>query len=335
MRRGFSDEKGQGSTEICVKVRRSFDECRLLRTFAGAKAVVGKKTMKERSKIWGHVVAIGVVLIWGVTFINTKVLLGCGLSPIEIFVIRFVLAYACIWCISERRLWCSSWRDELLMLALGVTGGSLYFAAENEALRWTMASNVSFIVCSAPLWTILLALMLFRDVRATLRLFLGSLLALVGMAAIIFNGHFVLHLSPRGDLLALAAALCWAGYSILIRSVSGRYSAVFITRKVFAYGLLTIAPVFVWQPWQFPLSGLLQTPVWTNLLFLGLIASFACFVLWSWAVKEIGALSSSNYIYLNPVATCIASALILSEPITPIAILGLILILVGVYLAEA
>jgi drug/metabolite transporter (DMT)-like permease len=197
-----------------------------------------------------------------------------------------------------------------------------------------MANNVSFIVCSAPVFTILLALILFRDVRATGRLMLGSVLALVGMAAIIFNGHFVLHLSPRGDLLALVAALCWAVYSILIRSVSRRYSAVFITRKVFAYGLLTILPVFAWHPWQFPLSGLLQTSVWTNLLFLSLVASFACFILWSWAVKEIGALSSSNYIYLNPIATCVASAIILSEPITPIALLGLVLIIAGVYLAE-
>ena len=286
------------------------------------------------SKYLGHVVAICVVLVWGVTFINTKVLLGTGLSPIEIFVLRFIIAYTGIWTFSPRRLWCESWRDELRMLALGITGGSFYFAAENEALRWTMANNVSFIVCSAPVFTILLALLLFRDVRATGRLFLGTVLALAGMAAIIFNGHFVLHLSPRGDLLALAAALCWAVYSILIRSVSRRYSAVFITRKVFAYGLLTILPYFELHPWQFPLSGLLQPTVWMNLLFLSLVASLICFVLWSWAVKEIGALSSSNYIYLNPIATCIASAIILSEPITPIAILGLVLIILGVYLAE-
>ena len=289
---------------------------------------------KIHKPVVGHLVAIITVLLWGITFINTKVLLGCGMSPVEIFVARFLVAYAGIWFISSHRLWCDSWRDELRMLALGVTGGSLYFIAENEALRWTMASNVSFIVCSAPLYTILLALLLFRDVRATGRLLAGSALALTGMAAIIFNGHYVLHLSPRGDLLAFAAAWCWAFYSILIRSVSKRYSAVFITRKVFVYGLLTIVPFLIWHPWQFPLSGMLQTTVWTNLLFLSLVASLACFVLWSWAVKEIGALSSSNYIYLNPVATCIASAIILSEPITPIAILGLLLTVAGVYLAE-
>ena len=65
-----------------------------------------------------HAVAILVVLIWGVTFINSKVLLQHGMTPEEIFVVRFLLAYSCIWCISPRQLWCQSWRDELLMVLL-------------------------------------------------------------------------------------------------------------------------------------------------------------------------------------------------------------------------
>lgn len=290
--------------------------------------------MKQTAQIWGHVVAITVVLIWGITFINTKVLLDYGLSPIEIFVIRFAIAYGAIWTISERRLWCHSWRDEGVMVLLGLTGGSLYFATENEAIRWSMANVVSFLVSTAPLMTILLALLFFRDVRATGRLLMGSLLALAGVAAIIFNGQFVLHLSPKGDLLALAAALCWAVYSILIRTVSRRYSAVFITRKVFAYGLLTVLPFFTLEPWHFPLSGLMEPAVWGNLLFLSVVASFLCFMLWSWSVQQIGALSANNYIYLNPLATLIASAIILSEPITPIAVAGLFLILAGIYMVH-
>ncbi len=292
--------------------------------------------MRRHTSVLAHIVAVCVVLVWGITFINTKLLLSSGLTPEEIFVMRFAIAYVCIWTISPRQLWCHTWRDELRMLLLGITGGSLYFAAENEALRRTMANNVSFIVCTAPLFTVLMALVLLPGVRATHRLLAGSLTAIAGMAAIIFNGHFVLHLSPRGDMLALTAALSWAAYSLLIRSVSARYSAVFISRKVFAYGLITIVPLFAWRPWQTGIGSVLASPtIVFNILFLSLVASFTCFVLWSWVVKELGALSSSNYIYLNPVATCFASAAVLGEPITPIAVCGLAMVLLGVYLANS
>jgi drug/metabolite transporter (DMT)-like permease len=252
----------------------------------------------------------------------------------EIFLVRFVLACACIWTISPHRLWCSNWKDEALMVLLGITGGSLYFLSENIAVGISYVNNVSFIVCTAPLWTTLLGLMFLKDVRASRYLFAGSLMAVLGMGMVIFNGHFILRLNPAGDLLALAAALCWAVYSVLIKFVSGRYSAVFITRKVFFYGILTIMPVFAVHPWSFPWRAFSQPVVWGNLLFLGILASFVCFAVWSYIIKQLGAIRTSNYVYLNPISTVIISALFLDEPMTPVAFAGSALILAGVYIAN-
>ena len=151
---------------------------------------------------------------------------------------------------------------------------------------------------------------------------------------VIYNGHFVLQLNPLGDALALAAALSWAFYSLVIKKVSSRYSAAFITRKVFFYGIVTVLPLFLFKPWQFPLRGLLQPTVFLNLLFLSLVASFLCFLWWSVAVKKLGAISTSNYIYLNPVTTVLASALFLDEPMTFMAYAGSALILLGVFVAN-
>ena len=150
----------------------------------------------------------------------------------------------------------------------------------------------------------------------------------------IFNGHFVLHLNPLGDWLALMAAISWAVYSLLMKFVADRYSAVFITRKVFFYGLLTILPMFAVKPWQFPLADFLRPEIWTNLLFLGFIASFVCFALWSWAISRVGAIKTSNYVYLNPLTTIFASALFLNEPMTSVAWMGCLLILSGIYMAN-
>jgi hypothetical protein len=119
-----------------------------------------------------------------------------------------------------------------------------------------------------------------------------------------------------------------------MKRASAQYSAVFITRKVFFYGIITILPLFAVEPWHFPLANFLKPTIWLNLLFLGFIASFVCFALWGWVIREIGAMKASNYIYLNPVTTVIASAIFLNEPMTLMAYIGSALILLGVYVAN-
>ena len=286
------------------------------------------------SKFWIHFLAAVVVLIWGCTFINSKLLLNHGMEAHEIYALRFLFAYVCILFISPRKLWSESWQDELRMFVLGITGGTLYFITENEAVKIGYVNNVSFIVCTAPMVTTLLALIFIKEVKATRNLVVGTILATLGVGFVIFNGHFVLNLNPLGDMLALCACLCWAIYSILLKNVSEKYSAVFITRKVFFYGLVTVLPVFIFSPWHFSLNSFMRPVVWGNLLFLGFVASFMCFVLWSWVSKQLGALVASNYIYLNPISTVVFSAIFLGETMTPMAFIGSSMILFGVYLSN-
>lgn len=280
-----------------------------------------------------HILATVTVLVWGVTFVNSKILLQHGMEAHEIFTLRFLFAYICIWTISPHRLWADNKKDELCFILLGITGGSLYFITENMAVKLDYVTNVSFIVCTAPLITSILAILFLKDVKATKSLVVGSVIATMGVALVVFNGHFVLNLNPLGDFLAVSAAFCWAIYSILLRFVR-HYSSVFITRKVFFYGLVTVLPVYLVRPWTFPLTGFLHVAVWGNLLFLGVIASFVCFLTWSFVSKKLGALTASNYIYLNPVSSLIASAVVLNEPMTVLAYVGSAQILVGVYLSN-
>ena len=287
-----------------------------------------------KSGLFYHLVALVVVGIWGVTFINSKILLQHGLTPHEIFELRFLLAYVCIWFISPRKWFANNWKDELLMVVLGITGGSFYFLAENTAVGLTYVNNVSFIITTNPLITTFLSIWLLHNVKPTLNLLLGSLVAILGVALVIYNGSFVLRLNPLGDILTLLAGFSWAVYSLLIKNVSGRYDITFITRKVFGYGLLTMLPVFLVSPWQSSLNTLADPVVWGNLLFLGFIASFACFALWNIALGKIGTIATSNYIYLNPITTMVASAIFLNEPVTPLAYVGSFLTLAGVYWAN-
>lgn len=280
-----------------------------------------------------HLIAILTVGIWGLTFISTKVLIEHGLSPQEIFLLRFLMAYLGIWFISPRKLFADNWKDELWLLWGGVTGGSFYFFTENTALEITLATNVAFIVCTAPLLTTILSLLIYKKEKATAGLVGGSLLALAGVALVVYNGHFILKISPLGDFLTLLAAFSWAFYSLIMKKMSGRYRTTFITRKIFFYGILTILPAFILHPWQFSLSGLWQPAVWMNLLFLGVLASLVCFVVWNIILKQLGTVRASNYIYLNPLFTLIGSAVLLDEQFTVMSLMGAMLILGGVYWA--
>ena len=276
--------------------------------------------------------------VWGTTFVWTKLLIINGLSPAQIFTLRFIIAYVLLTGFSlwrGRHKWLSdNWRDELTMMALGLTGGSMYFLTENESLRFTTATNTSLIVCSCPLFAMLIIALFYKSERFSRLQALGSLLALIGMAAVVLNGHFVLHLSPLGDTLAFSACICWALYTLLMKPVMGRYPAMFITRKVFFYGILTILPYYIFVPDMPSMDVLMRPEVALNLLFLGSVASMLCYLTWSWCMKGLGAVICTNWVYVNPITTIIAAWLILDEQITVYFLIGSILIIMGMYLSS-
>src|SRR5574344_300523 len=306
--------------------------------------------MNSSRRLLPELLAILIVAIWGMTFISTKVLINSGLLPAQIFSIIFTMAYLGIWIISlargsGRRFFSATLKDELIFILLGLSGGSMYFLAENTALEYTQASNVSFIVCSTPLITMLLTLLLKKTVRGELvrklepvkvswKLLAGTLLAIGGMALLLFSGY-ALKISPKGDLLAMAAALCWGLYSILMAQMTEKYGSFFATRKVFFYGLVTIIPFLLSGNEAHLDTGILIRPeVWLNLIFLGLVASLFCFICWNRVMVELGNVTATNHVYLNPIFTLIGSMIFLGEELTLLSAAGSACILAGVVLAS-
>ena len=284
-----------------------------------------------------HVVAFMVVAVWGSTFVFTKLLLLGELTPAQIFTLRFIIAYVLLlaFCLFRGMRWfADSWRDELLMAGLGITGGSLYFLTENSAMNYTTTTNTSIIVSLCPLFASALIGLFYKSQRLNGLQTFGTLMAAAGVVVVVMNGHFVLHLSPLGDALAFVACLCWAFYSLLMIPANQRYDIVFITRKVFFYGLLSMIPYFLIYPGLGVslLAG--QSAMIWNLLFLGCVASMACFLTWNWVLKKLGAVVATNYVYFNPVTTIVFAWILLHEQITIFFTIGTILILVGMYLAD-
>lgn len=290
--------------------------------------------MNTNNNLFYHLVAFLTVAIWGTTFVATKVLMLNGLSPAQIFTLRFSIAYILMLLFYHKQLFANSWKDEAKMMLLGVTGGSLYFLSENEAMNFTTTTNTSLIVCSCPLFATILVRLVYRSSRINGIQLLGSLLSFMGMIIVVLNGRFVLHLSPVGDALAFTACMCWAVYSLLMKSVTHQYSAAFITRKVFFYGVLTILPYYIFMP-GFPSIDIFTKPqVIGNLLFLGCLASMICFLTWNWCISKLGAVKATNWVYFNPITTMIFASWVLGEKITIYFLIGAVCILLGMYIAD-
>ena len=287
----------------------------------------------DKSSFMFHIYALFTVAVWGATFVSTKVLLNAGLHAVEIYIYRFILAYILIlpFC---KRLWANNLRDELLLALGGLTSGSTYFIAENTALKYTLVSNVSLLTSISPLVTTLLVGFFYKQEKPKAGVYVGSLVALVGVALVIFNGGMSLTIMPLGDLIAFSAAVSWAFYSIILRKLNVVYDALFITRKTFFYGIVTAIPFLAFEPEICDPAVLMQSDVLINLLFLGIVASMICYFIWALAVKELGTVKTNNYMYLQPVFTLVLAFFILDESISIIGYTGCALILGGLWLSE-
>lgn len=281
-----------------------------------------------------HICALLAVTAWGAAFIATKVLLDNGLNPVEIYIYRMIVAYLCVLCICPRPLWSNSLADELKFLFVGMTGGSIYFIAENTAMRYTLVTNVSLIVTTAPLFSTMLVALLYKNERPSKGFVFGSLVALLGVGFVIFNSSTEIKMMPVGDLLALLASLCWAVYTILLKPLNAVYSAWFITRKTFFYGILTALPFMLVEPSMADFAMLLKPVVWGNLLALGLVCSMLAYVLWAVCNRGLGTMMAGNYLYVSPIVTLVLSAIVLSERVSWVGYTGCALIFLGMILSE-
>ena len=284
--------------------------------------------------LFGHIAALLTIFIWGTTFISTKILL-VDFKPIEILFFRFLIGLIALLIIYPKRLKKTTKDQEITFALSGLCGVTLYFLLENIALTYSMASNIGVIISIAPFFTAILSDFVLKEKSLKSNFIIGFIAAMMGIALISFNGTSNFKLNPIGDVLALLAALVWAIYSVLTKKISEYgYNTIQVTRRIFIYGIAFMLIALV--PFDFELNlNHFTNPVYLgNIIFLGLGASALCFVTWNVAVKILGAVKTSIYIYIVPVVTVVTSVIILNEQITLMSFIGTILTLIGLFLSQ-
>ena len=292
----------------------------------------------KNSKLMGHIFAIFTVIVWGSCFVLTKNLLAIGLTPLQITPLRMILAYVSLLVMRPKFLRLP-WKDELMFILIGITGGSLYFYLQNASLAYTYSANASIIVLGlSPIITVILAQLFTRNNEKLGKwVYIGAVIAIAGVVLVVLNGTLAFHLSPKGDLLALGAAAMWAIYSVLIKKYTEQYDNFIVTRRVFFWAFITAVPLMLLTdgvPSMAVLSDLFTTPsVLISWLFLGMFGNAICFAIWNIAFKSLGTVITNNYLYASPFVTVIVGWLLLDEPISVMSVIGAVLITIGVIFA--
>ena len=303
--------------------------------------ILEKKNNWKNSKITGHIGALLTVICWGCSFIASKVLMeGASMTPVEVYVYRFTLAYLMMLALTFKEIRSKSWKDELQMALCGICSGTLYFLMENYALIYTSTGNVSLLSAISPLFTAILLSVIYKT-RMKKGEIIGSVIAFSGVALVIMSESISkglgMEIHPIGDILAISCALSWAVYSIAIKRLIPIYNTFFLTRKLFFYGLITSLPLLFLQHEPLHLQVLfdLSEPQYLlNLLFLAVMCSSMAYLLWNESMKIIGPLATNNYLYFQPPVTMIAGCLLLGETIYPFGYVGCVLVLCGLYVAD-
>ena len=289
---------------------------------------------KNSSPVLYHLLAFFVAAVWGVSFVSTSKLLDAGIQPTELYIIRFVIAYLVILALTFRKITSDSLKDEVLFMICGLCGGSIYYIGENTALQYTLVTNVSLLVTLSPIITVLLTKMMYKTEQLSKGFIVGSIIAFIGVACVIFNSSFNIEVKPLGDLLSIFAAVSFAIYCIVVKKLNARYDTLFISRKIFFYGVVTALPFLTFQDHFMDFAILKEPVVWMHILFLGVVCSMLAFILWNEAINKLGASRASNYLYFSPLITLIASVWLLNENVSIVGYIGCALTIGGVIVSE-
>ena len=286
-------------------------------------------------KIFANLGALLTVAFWGTSFISSKVLLeSAHLTPIEVYIYRFAIAYLLLLCVTFRKIFADNWKDEVQLLLCGVCAGSLYYILENYALGHTTTGNVSLLTSISPLLTTALMALVMRK-KVSSGVVIGSVIAFVGVGLVIFGNDASLEINPLGDLLALSSAMSWAIYSIAVKRMIPIYSSLFITRKLFFYGVVTALPLLFLEKAPFHFTVLFTTTEYLlNLIFLVVFCTIVGYLIWNYTMKVLGPVTANNYLYMQPLMTMIAAYIVFGEKISVMGYIGCGMVIGGLIISD-
>ncbi len=222
-----------------------------------------------------------------------------------------------------------------ILFILSIPSVTAYNSLVYFGAQYTSATNISLVVATMPVMTILFAWVMNREKPFALQAF-GIMISIIGVLIIISQGSWqvlsTLSLNP-GDLLIVLSIASWSFYSVLLKKNQINISPISLLTVLIFFGVLCILPFYVWEFSVFQGFELKITTV-IMFLYLGVFPSIVSYLCWNFGVKTAGASIASVFMYLLPVFTSIIAYLFLNENLFLYHFAGGLLILFGLIMSS-
>lgn len=280
----------------------------------------------------GYAALILTTVIWGSTFIVTKLLLE-QVAPLQLTLLRFVIAFVVLAPLAARQGFLFKDIFKPIFLLFGLTGTTLYFAFQNLGMNYTSVTSTSLILAIVPVLTSIFAVIFLKE-KLTRQLIASIGLVTVGMILVaLSSGQEEQGSNPLlGNLLIFASGLAWAVYTIQGRKMSGDYPALVMTAASTGAGVLFLLPFAGWEAAVVGLPHFNAAGV-AEIVYLGLAASALTMFLWNYALHYLPASIAITFVNLTPVIG-VASGYILGENPPLLKLAGGALAIAGVFFSS-
>ena len=289
----------------------------------------------SKVKFTASLYAIMSISFWGISFVSTKAVLD-KLDPYTLLVLRFGIGalFLLVLLVLKRYPLNIPLKYIPHLIVLGILGVFIHQVIQATALLTINASAAGWIISFSPVFTVILSVFFLHE-KMTLIKASGIIVAIIGVLLVTTssNQHSLQLPVNIGYLLMILSTLNWAIYSVLLKKLDIQLPSLVVTFYMCLIGFTLTTPFLVRNKgWE--IMPFLTSVEWAHLLFLGVFVSGVAYWYWAKALEVLEASQVSLFLYLEPVATLITAVLLLREKIIPVSILGGVIIIVGVIVAN-
>ncbi len=290
-----------------------------------------KGTLKN---FWVISSAILAAVFWGITFVAFK-FANESFGPIAIVFIRLIVSIPFLFgfALISGRMMKIRKEDFKWFLLLAFFEPLIYFLGEAFGLTMVSSTVGAIIIATIPLFVPIAAYFLLKE-RLTLTNIIGLFVSFIGVILVILASEGKFSGNIKGILLMFVAVFAVVGYTILAKKLVHSYNGIIITAWQSSIGAVLFLPLFLIVEWKrIDLSMMVGESFWA-IMYLGIFGSGICFILFTTALRVLGASKANVFINLIPVVTAIVSYFVLKESMPAMKIIGIAVVLSGLLLSQ-